>query len=202
MQKQWKQWQTLFPWAPKSLQMVTATVKLKEVLFGWEVYYKPRPHIKKQRHHSADKSLYKVMVFPPRSHIWMWELDNKEGWAPKNWCFQTVVLEKTFERYFDSREIKPVSPKGYQPWIFIGRTDVAAETQILWLPDVKNWLIRKYPDAGKDWRQEEKRTTEGKMVGWYHWFNGHEFEKSQGDSEGQGRLLCCSSWGLRESDTT
>ena len=144
----------------------------------------------------------KVVVFHPSSHVWMWELDNKEGWTSKNWCFQTVVLEKTFERHFDSKEIKPVSPKGYQPWIFIGRTDVAAETRILCLPDVKNWVIRKYPDAGKDWSQEEKRMTEDEMVGWYHWLNGLEFEQTQGDREWQGSVLFCSLWGLRESDMT
>ena len=105
----------------------------------------------------------------------MWELDCEEGWAPKNWCFLTVLLEKTLESPLDYREIQPVHPKGYQSWIFIGRTEAEAETAILWPPDVKSWLIGKDPDAGKDWRWEEKGTTEDEMIGWHHWFNGHEF---------------------------
>ena len=122
----------------------------------------------------------------------MWELDHKESWAPKNWCFWTVVLEKTLESPLDSREIKPINPKGNQPWIFIGRTD--AKAPILLPPGVKNWLIGKDSDDEKDWRQQEKRTTEGKMVGWHHRLTGHEFEQTLGDGEGQGRLACCSSW--------
>ena len=108
-------------------------------------------------------------------HVWMWELDYKESWMPKNWCFWTVVLEKTFESPLDCKEIQLVHPKGDQSWVFIGRTDVEAETPILWTPDEKNWLIWKDPGAGKDWRQEEKGTTEDEMVGWHHRFNGHEF---------------------------
>ena len=110
------------------------------------------------------------------SHVWMWELDYKESWAPENWCFWTVVLEKTLESPLDCKEIQPVHPKGDESWIFIGRTDAEAETLILWPPDVKNWLIRKDPDAGKDLRREEKGTTEDEMVGRHHWLNGHEFE--------------------------
>ena len=110
------------------------------------------------------------------SHVWMWKLDCKESWAPKNWCFWTVVLEKTPESPLDCKEIQPVHPKGNQPWIFTGRTDAEAETPILWPPDVKNWLIWKDPDAGKDWGQDEKGMTEDEMVGWHHWLNGHEFE--------------------------
>ena len=106
----------------------------------------------------------------------MWELDYKESWAPKNWWFWTAVLEKTLESDLDFKEIQPVHPKGNQSWIFIGRTDVEAETPILWPPDVKNWLIRKDPKAGKDWRQEKKEMTEDEMVGWHHRLNGHEFE--------------------------
>ena len=113
-------------------------------------------------------------------------------------CFWTVVLEKTLE----SPLIKPVSPKGNQPWIFIGRTDAETETPIFWPPDLKGWLIRKDPDAGQDWRQEEKRTTEDEMVGWHHWLNGHEFEQALGVGDGQGSLVCCSPWGHKESDTT
>ena len=125
----------------------------------------------------------------------MWELDYKEGWEPRNWCFWTVVLEKTLKSPLDSKEIKPVNPKGNQPWILIGRTD--AEAPILWPPDVKNWLIGKDPDAGKNWRQEEKGTTEDEMFGWHHWLNGHEFEQIAGDSEGQGNLACCHPSGRR-----
>ena len=119
--------------------------------------------------------LVKSMFFSS-SHIWMWELNYKEIWAPKNWCFWTVVLEKTLESPLDCKEIKPVNPKGNQSWIFMGRTDAEAETPVLWPPDAKNWLLGKDPDAGKDWRWKEKGTTEDKMVGWRHWLYGHEFE--------------------------
>ena len=128
-------------------------------------------------------------------HVWMWELVYKESWAPKNWCFWTVVLEKTFASPLDCKEIQPVHPKGDQSWIFIGRTDAEAETPILWPPDAKSWLIWKDPDAGKDWGQEEKGTTE--MVGWHHWLNGHGFGWTLGVGDGQGGLACCSSWGCR-----
>ena len=131
----------------------------------------------------------------------MWELDYKESQALQNWCFWTVVLEKTLESPLDCQEIQPVHPKGNQFWIFIGRTDIEAETPILWPPDAKNWLIWKDPDAGKDWRWE-KGTTEDEMVGWHHWLNGHEFEQAPGVGDGQGGLVCCSPWGRRESDTT
>ena len=131
----------------------------------------------------------------------MWELDHKESWVPKNWCFWTVVLEDSWES-LDSKEIKVVSPKGNQSWIFIGRTDVEAEAPILWPPDAKSWLIGKDPDAGKDWGEEEKGTTEDGVVGWHYQLSGHEFEQVPGDGEGQGSLVCCSPWGFKESDTT
>ena len=121
----------------------------------------------------------------------MWELDHKEGWALKNWCFWTVVL-KTLERPLDSSKIKPVNRKGNQSWIFIGRTDAEAEAPIFWLPDVKSQLIGKDPDAGRDWKPE-KGVTEDEIVGWHHWLNGHEFERTLGDGEGQWSLACCSS---------
>ena len=127
----------------------------------------------------------------------MWELDYKESQALKNVCFWTVVLEKTLENPLDSQKIKPVNRKGNQSWIFIGRTDAEAETPMLWPHDVKNWLIWKDPDAGKDWRQEDKGTTEGEMVGWHHWFDGCEFEQVPGLGDGQGSLVCCSPWGCR-----
>ena len=126
------------------------------------------------------------------SHVWMWELDCKESWVPKNWCFRIVVLEKTLERPLDCKEIQPVHLKGYQSWVFTGRTDVKAETPILWPCDAKNWLIWKDSDAGKDWRWEEKGTTEDETVGWYHQLDGHEFEEAPGVGGGQWSLACCS----------
>jgi len=176
MGKHWKQWQTLFWGAPKSLQMVTAAMKLKDAYSLEESYDQPRQHMKKQRHYFANKvHLVKIMVFSV-SHVWMWELDCEESWVLKNWYFWTVVLEKTLESPLDCKEIQLAHPKGNQSWIFIGRTDVEAETAILWPPDMKNWPIWKDPDAGKDWGQEKKGTTEDKMVGWHHQLNGHEFE--------------------------
>ena len=127
----------------------------------------------------------------------MWELDYKESWAWKNWCFWTVVLDKTLESPLDCKEIKPVNHKGNQSWIFIGRTYAEAEAPILGPPDAENWLIWKDPGAGKDWRQEEKGRTEDEMVGWYHWFKGLEFEQAPGVGDGQGSLACCSPWGRR-----
>ena len=131
------------------------------------------------------------------SHVWMWKLDHKEGGMLKNWCFWTLMLKKTLGSPLDSKEIKPVNPKGNQPWILFGRTDAEAEALILWPPDAKSQLIGKDPDAGKDWGQEEKGTTEGEMVGWHHRLNGHEFEQALGDDEGQGSLVCCSPWDRR-----
>ena len=119
-----------------------------------------------------------------------------------NWFFWTVVLKKTLKSPLDSKEIKPVNPKGNQPWIFIRRTDAEAKAPILWPPDMKNWLIGKDPDPGKDWRQEEKGMTEDEMVGWHHRLNGHEFEQTLGVGDGHGSLACCSLWGHKESDTT
>ena len=174
------------------------THKIKRhFLLGKKIYNKPKQCIKKQRHHFADKGPYGQSYGFSSSHVWMWELDHKESWAPKNWCFWTVVLEKTLESPLNCKEIKPVNSKGNQSWIFIGRTDAEAEAPILWAPDVKGWLIRKDRDAGKDWRWEEKGKTEDEMVGWHHRLNGHEFEQAQGDGEGQGSLACCSSWGRK-----
>ena len=131
----------------------------------------------------------------------MSELNHKESWELKNWCFWTLVLEKTLESPLNSKEIKQANPKGNQPWIVIGRTDVKAEAPVIWPPNAKSWHIWKDPDAGKDWGQEEKGMTEDEMVGW-HWLSGHEFERTLGDGEGQGGLACCSPWGPSESDTT
>ena len=127
------------------------------------------------------------------SHVWTWELDRKECWALKNWCFWITVKEKTFWESLGERGDKPVNPKGNQPWIFSGRADIEAP---LWPPDRKSQLFEKDPDAGKGWGQEDKWVT-GEMVGWHHWLNGHEFEQTPGNSKGQGRLVCCRSWGHR-----
>ena len=129
-----------------------------------------------------------------------WFLTYNLGWVLKNWCFQVVLLEKTLESPLDSQEIKPVNPKGNQPWIFTGRID--AEALILWPPDTKSWLIGKDPNACKDWKEMEKRATEDGMVGWHHQLDGHEFEQTLGDSEGQGSLMHCGSWGLKELEIT
>ena len=132
----------------------------------------------------------------------MWELDLKASWALKNWCFWTVVLEKTLESPLNCKEIQPVHPKGDQSWVFIGRTDAEAETLILWPPDAKNWLIGKDPDSGQDWGQEEKGTAEDGVVGWHHQLDEHAFEQALGVGDGQGSLACCSPQGCKESDTT
>ena len=132
----------------------------------------------------------------------MWELDYKESWVHKNWYFGTVVLEKTLESSLDCKESQPVHPKGDQSWVFIGRTDVEAETPVLWPPDAESWLIWKDPDAGRDWGQEEKGTTEDETVGWHHRLNGHGFGWTPGVGDGQGGLACCGSWGHKELDTT
>ena len=133
-------------------------------------------HIKKQRYYFANKGPSSQSSGFSSSHVWMWELDHKESWGLKKWCFQIGVLEKTLESPLDCKEIQPVHPKGDQSWVFIGRTDAEAEAPILWPPDEKNWFTGKDPDAGKDWRQEEKGTTVDEKVGWHHWLTGHEFE--------------------------
>ena len=146
----------------------------EKMLAPWRKSYdQPR-----QRHYFAEKGPSSQSYGFCSSHVKTWVLNHKDSWAPKNWCFWTVVLEKTFESPLDCKEIKPVSPKGNQPWIFIGRTDVEAETPILWLPDVKNWLTGKDSDARNNWRREEKGTTEDEMVGWHHQLDGHEFEQA------------------------
>ena len=132
----------------------------------------------------------------------MWKLYHKESQAQKNWCFWTVVLEKILESPLDCKEFQSVNSRGNQSWIFIGRTDAEAEAPILWPPDAKNWLLGKDPDAGKDWRQEEKGTTEDEMAGWHHWLDGHGFEQALGVGDGQGGLACCGPWDRKESDTT
>ena len=151
-------------------------VKLKDTPWK-ESYEQPRQHIKKQRHYFANKGPSSQGYGFSGSHVWMWELDCEEHWALKNWCFWTVVLEKTLESPLDCKEIQPVYPKGDQSCMFIGRTDAKAETPKLWPPHGKRWLIGKDSDAGRDWGQEEKRrTTEDEMAGWHYWLDGHEFE--------------------------
>ena len=173
------------------------------MLAPWKKSYdKARQHIKKQRHHFVNKGPYSQTYGFSSSHVWMWELDHKEGWVLKNWCFQTVVLEKTLESPLDCKEIQPVHPKGDQFWVFTGRSDVEAEAPIFWPSDVKSRLIGKDPDDGKDWGQEEKRATDDEIVGLHHRLNGHEFEKTLGDSEGQRSLVCCSPWARKVSDIT
>ena len=175
MGKQWKQWLTLFfglqyhwrwwlqPWNKKMLAPGRkAMTNLDSIL--------------KSRDFTANKCPCSQSYGFSRSCVWMWELDYKKSWVPKNWCFWTVVLQKTFESPLDSKEIRPVHPKRNQSWIFIGRTDAEAEALVLWPLDAKNWLIWKHSDAGKDWGREEKGMTENEMVGWHHQLSEHEFE--------------------------
>jgi len=164
-------------------------------------YDKPRQCTKKQRYHFADKCLYSQSYGFSSSQVWMWELDHKESWMTKNWCFWITGLEKTLESPLGSKEIKPINLKGNQPWIFIERTDTEAEAPIHWPPDVKSQFIGKDTDVGKNWGQE-KGTTEDEMVGWHHQLNGLAFEQTPGDSEGQGSLVGCSSSSHKESDPT
>ena len=203
MGKQWKQWQTLFSWAPNSLHMVTTSTKLKDACSLEEKLWQTYTVYKKQRHHSANKSSYSQSYDFSSSYLQMWELDHKEGLVPKNWCFQTEMLERTLESHVDSKKIQPVNPKGNQSWIFTGRTDAKGQTPVLWPPDVKGWLSGKDSNAGKDWGQ-------GREGDWQRmrWFDGitdsmdSESEQTLGDSEGQGSPECCSPWGHKESDTT
>ena len=168
------------------------------MLAPWKKRYdQSRQLIKKQRHYFADKGPFSQSYVFSTSHVWMWELNHKESWVPKNWCFWLVVLEKTLESSLNCKEIQLVNPKGNQSWIFIGRTDDEAEAPILWPPNAKNWIIGKDPYVRKDWRQGEKWMTEDEMIGWHYQLNGHEFEQTLGDSEGQESLACCSPWCLR-----
>ena len=156
----------------------------------------------KKRYYFADKSPYSQSYGFSSNHVQMRELDHKEGWGLKNWCFHTVVLEKILESPLDRKKTETVNPKGNQFWIFIRRTYAQAKAPILWLPDVKNWLIEKDPDAGKDWEQEEKRVTEDDIVGCHHQLNEHVSEQTPGDSEQQGIPVCKSSWGQKVLDVT
>ena len=175
------------------------------MLAPWKKSYdKPRQHIRKQRCYFGNKGPSSQTYGFSTSHVWMWELDQKESWALKNWCFWTGVLEKTLESPLDNKEIKPVNPKGNQSRLFIGRTDDEAEAEgpILWPPDAKNWFIGKDPDAGKDWRQEEKGMTKDETGVWHHWLDGHEFEQALGVGNRQGSQACWSPWSCKKSDMT
>ena len=173
------------------------------MLAPWKKSYdQRRQNIKKQRHYFANKGPSSQGYGFSSSHVWMWELDHKESWAPTNWCFWTVMLENIFESPLDCIEVKPVNLQGIQSWLFIGRTDAEPKTPILWSPNANNWLIETDSVPGKDWRQEEKRTTEDEMIGWHYWLNGYEFEKALGVADGTGSLVCCSPWGCKESNRT
>ena len=165
MGKQWKLWETLFSWALKITEDGDCSLEIKRCLLHGRKAMINLDSIIKSRHYFADKGLSSQSYGFSSSHVWMWELDYKESWASKNWCFWTVVLEKNLESPLDCKEIQPVHPKGNQSWIFIGSTDAEAAIPIFWSPDVKNCLIWKAPDAGKEWRQEEKETTEDEMFG-------------------------------------
>ena len=200
MGKQWKQWQTIF-WGSKITVDGDCSHEIKRRLhLGRKAMTNLDSILEKHRHDFANKSLYSKSYCFSSSHVQMWELDHKEGWVPKNWGLWTVVLEKTLESFLVCKEIKPVNPKGNQPWI--GRTNAQVEASILGLSDVKSRLICKDPDAGQDWRWEEKGMPEDEMVGWHHWLDGHGFVWTLGVGDGQGGLVCCSSWGCKESDTT
>ena len=175
MGKQWKQCQTLFLGAPKSLPMVTAAIRLKDSPRE-KSYDQSRQHIKKQRRCFANKGPTSQGNGFSNSHVWMWVLDYKESRVLKDWCFWTMEFEKTLEGPLDCKESQPVHPKGNQSWIFIERTDAEAETPILWPPDAKSWFIWKDPDAGKDWRQEENGRQRMRWLHGINWLNGHEFE--------------------------
>ena len=167
-----------------------------------ESYDQPRQLIKKQRHYFVNKGPSSQGYGFSSSHVWMWELDYKQSWVLKNWCFWTVVLEKTLESPLDCKEMQPVHAKGDQSWVFIGRPDVEVETPILWPFDAKSWFNWKAPGAGKNWGQEEKGRTEDVMVGWHHQLNEQGFGWILGVGDGQGGLACCGSWGHKESDMT
>ena len=170
--------------------MVSAAMKLKDACSLEGKLWQTWQGIKKQRHHFADKGPCSQSYGFSSGHVCMWELDHNEGWVWKNWSFRAVVLQKTLPSPLTSKEIKAVSPKGNQPWIFTGRTDAAAEISLLWPPDVKSWFSWKNLNAVKDWEWKEKGVTKDEMVGWHHWVNGHEFEQTPGDSEGQVSLAC------------
>ena len=193
MGEQWKRWETIF-WGSKITADGDCSHEIKRcLLLGRKAITNLDSICKNQRHYFTNKGPSSQSYGFSSSHVWMWELGYKDNWAPKNWRFWTVVLEKTLESSLDCKEIKAVSLEGNQSWIFIGRTDAEAETNILatWCKELTHW---KRPDAGKDWRQEVKGTTEDEMVGWHHWLDGHEFGQTPRVGDGQGSLGCYSPW--------
>ena len=193
MGKQWKQWEIFLGGGSKITVDGDYSHEIKRHLL---LERKTRTNLNSILR-SRDVTLPTMVCGFSSSHVWMWELDCKESWALKNWCFWTVMLEKTLESPLDCKEIQPVHPKGNQSWIFIGRTDVEAEAPILWPSDAKNQLIGRDPDAGENGRREKKGMTEDELVGWHHWLNGHEFEQVLGVGDEQGSLACCSPWGRK-----
>ena len=200
MGKQGKQWENLF-WGAQRYCRWWLQPWNSKVLAPWKKSSdQPRQHIKKQRHYFANTGPSTQSYRFSSSHVSMWELDSKESWALMNWCFWTVVLEKTLESPLDCKEIQPVHPKGHQSWVFIWRTDVEDETPILWPPNVKSWLIWKDPDVGKDWGQEEKGKTEDEMLGSHHQLNRHGFGWTLVVGDVQEGLACCGLWGCKKTD--
>ena len=177
MGKQWKQWHFIFLDSKTTVDSDYSHEIKRRLLLGRKAMTNKDRVLKSRDIIFANKSPSSQSCGFSSNHVWMWELDCEESWVPKNWCFWTVVLEETLESPSDCKEIQPVHPKGAQSWVFIGRTDVEADTPILWPPDAKSWLIWKDPDAGKDWGQEEKEMTEDEMVEWHHRLNEHEFEQ-------------------------
>ena len=198
MGKRWKQWQTIL-----RVSKITAdgdcSHEIKRCLLLERKVMTNLDSILKSRDITVPT---KVHLVKASGHVWMWELDSEESWAPKNWCFWTVVLEKTLQSPLDCKEIQLGHCKGDQSWVFFGRTDAKAETPILWPPHAKSWLIGKDSHAGREWRQEEKGTTEDEMAGLHHRLNGHQSEWTPGVGDGQGGLARCDSWSRKESDTT
>ena len=203
MGKQWKQCQTLFLGGSKITADGDCSHEIKRHLLLGRKVMTNLDSIFKSRDITLPTKvrLVKAMVFPVVMYgCESW--DCEEGWVPKNWCFWTVVLEKTPESHLDCKEIQPVHSEEDQPWDFFGRNDAKAEAPVLWPPHGKSWLIGKDSDAGKDWGQEQKGMTEDEMAGWRHRLDGRESEWTPGDGDGQGGLACCDSWILKESDTT
>ena len=202
MGKQWKQCQTLFFWAPKSLQMVTAAMKLKDVYSWKESYDQPRQHIKKQRHYFANKSPSSQGYGFSCSHVWMWELDCEKSWVPKNWCFWTVVLEKTLESPLDCKEIQPVHSKEISPGCSLEAMMLKLKLQYFGhlmrrVDSLEKTLMLGGIGGGRRRGNGGEGAMEDEMAGWHHWLNGHRFGLTPGVGDGQG-LVCCNSWGHKE----
>ena len=196
MGKKWKQWQILYSWEPKLLQVMIAAMKLRCLLLGRKAMTSQDSVLKSRNITLPTKfCMVKARVFSS-NHVWMWELDHKKAEHQGIDAFECVVLEKKLESPLDCKVIKPVNPKGNSLWKFLEKTNSEAEVPILWPPDVKSWLTGD-PDTGKHWEQEEKGALEDEMVWWHHWLNGPEAEQAPGDSKGHGSLACCSPWGCK-----